>query len=363
MYPRHQVTRTAIDLIKRFEGYRHKAAQLPDGRWTLGYGHTLTARQGAEVPEEDAEALLLYDLIGVAHVINEHTFAPLNQNQFDALASFVFNIGPANYRGSAVLRRLNEGEFLHAAACMEMWRKADVDGQRIVVDALIRRRAAEKYLFLTPPDGWPVAPTPVVPPRVDYDAIEALSLQTPQSLTALLHGDRTLAEAGAPPHDARSASERAADDIAERLHQIVPDQDEAAAPSLRLTPAAEYDFEPDAEPEPEPAEPPQEGPTLFEAASRPAAAENPAAAQRMVLEGVASGAKPGSWLGAFAPIALAALGMAVSAGALAWGFYAQGAGGPVDPQKVSWVGGIAGVCMMAIAAYLALRRLGEPEEV
>ena len=49
MKPRHQVTRTAVDLIKRFEGYRQKAAQLPDGRWTVGYGHTLTAREGASV--------------------------------------------------------------------------------------------------------------------------------------------------------------------------------------------------------------------------------------------------------------------------------------------------------------------------
>ena len=49
MKPRHQVSRAAVDLIKRFEGYRQKAAQLPDGRWTVGYGHTLTAREGAQV--------------------------------------------------------------------------------------------------------------------------------------------------------------------------------------------------------------------------------------------------------------------------------------------------------------------------
>src|SRR3989338_247541 len=62
MKSRHQVSRAAIELIKSFEGYRRKAAQLPDGRWTIGYGHTLTARQGAEVSEADAEALLMYDL-------------------------------------------------------------------------------------------------------------------------------------------------------------------------------------------------------------------------------------------------------------------------------------------------------------
>ena len=73
MKPRYQVSRAAVDLIKRFEGYRMKAAQLPDGRWTLGYGHTLTARGGASVPEQDAEALLLYDLISVAHAVNEES--------------------------------------------------------------------------------------------------------------------------------------------------------------------------------------------------------------------------------------------------------------------------------------------------
>src|SRR5215218_10196476 len=100
MRPRHRVSRTAIELIKRFEGYRRKSAQLPDGRWTIGYGHTLTARQGAEVSESDAEALLIYDLRAVAQLVDEMTFTPLTQNQFDALCAFAFNIGLDNFRAS-----------------------------------------------------------------------------------------------------------------------------------------------------------------------------------------------------------------------------------------------------------------------
>src|SRR5438270_14085877 len=93
MAPRHQVSRAAIELIKRFEGYRRKAAQLPDGRWTIGYGHTLTARRGAEVSEADAEALLIYDLLAVSRAVGEQVHAPLNNHQFDALSAFAFNNG------------------------------------------------------------------------------------------------------------------------------------------------------------------------------------------------------------------------------------------------------------------------------
>ena len=143
MYARHRVSRAAIDLLKRFEGYRQTAAQLPDGRWTIGHGHTLTAREGVQVSVSDAEALLLYDLITVAHVVNENAFAPLNQNQFDALCSFAFNIGVDNFRRSQMLKRLNAGEAVQAACAMELWRKADFEGERIVIDALVRRRAAE----------------------------------------------------------------------------------------------------------------------------------------------------------------------------------------------------------------------------
>ena len=62
MEPRHRVSRAAIELIKRFEGYRQTAAQLPDGRWTIGHGHTLTAREGAKVSADDAEAKRLAEL-------------------------------------------------------------------------------------------------------------------------------------------------------------------------------------------------------------------------------------------------------------------------------------------------------------
>ncbi|MET3666395.1 lysozyme-family localization factor SpmX [Caulobacter sp. 1776] len=251
MKPRHQVTRAAVDLIKRFEGYRQKAAQLPDGRWTVGYGHTLTAREGASVSEKDAEALLLYDLISVAHSVNEHTYTPLNQNQFDALACFAFNIGLDNFLRSGVLRRINEGSLLQAACAMEMWRKADFEGERIVIDALVRRRSAEKTLFLTPANGeWVPAPSPVLRPKVDYDASCAIPKQTPMAVNTRTEGDRVVAEREeglplsvvVPEEDGPTATEQSAAAVSARLEAILSDAPPAAQNTLGTTkPVARQD--------------------------------------------------------------------------------------------------------------------------
>jgi len=249
MKPRHQVSKAAVELIKKFEGYRSKAAQLADGRWTIGFGHTLTAREGAQVSEQDAEALLLYDLIGVAHAVNEQTFTPLSQNQFDALCCFAFNIGIDNFKRSSVLRRVNEGSLLQAACAMEMWRKADFEGERIVVDALVRRRSAEKTLFLTPAGGWVPAPSPIVRPKVDYDAVNFVPRQTPTSLTTSLTGDKAVAErdssdaARTVSVHGTTAAMTAAAAVTSRLAEIVPEPEarpvSPPAPRSVDTPAEE----------------------------------------------------------------------------------------------------------------------------
>jgi lysozyme len=171
LHPR--VTRSLVELVKRFEGLRRRAARLPDGGFTLGYGHTRAAREGGVVTPEDAEALLYYDLSEVAEKVDAWTFAPLNQNQFEALTAFAFNIGLQNFRCSTVLKRLNEGHYLEAAAALELWRKADFEGEELVIDALVRRRAAEKAHFLTPPGGFRPSPTPVLRPTFDDSVIKA----------------------------------------------------------------------------------------------------------------------------------------------------------------------------------------------
>lgn len=293
MEPRHRVSRIALELIKRFEGYRQTAAQLPDGRWTIGHGHTLTARQGAEVSRDDAEALLLYDLIAVSHALNEAVFSPLSQNQFDALASFVFNIGLDSFHQSGVLKRLNEGALIQAGCEMELWRKANVGGERIVIDALVRRRAVEKTLFLTPPgEAWVPAPSPILKPLLDTDARDLVPLQAPVEVTAELEGDQLVVrregEPTSPPvapddEDGEGPAKTAAEAVTARLSTIFQEPGEGTsleedrvhpehipdaphpqadfAPPVEETPAPPAPFEdpvpfflraPEPEPEPEP---------------------------------------------------------------------------------------------------------------
>ncbi len=156
-----------LDLIRSFEGFRETSVRLPDGRWTIGHGHVRTAREGVRISEADALDLLTYDVKPVEEALGELLYATVNQNQIDALVSLAFNISLGQFRESEVLRALNAGDEIAAAAGFDGWRKARVNGRMNIVDALVRRRAVEKALFLEPVEGRPSAPTPIVTPIFD----------------------------------------------------------------------------------------------------------------------------------------------------------------------------------------------------
>ncbi len=160
---------TGLNLIKGYEGLRMAAHYAPSEQWSVGYGHTGTARHGMSVTEADAERLLRDDVTPIEQVLAETVRAPLNQNEHDALISLIFNIGEANWKRSTVLRKLNEGDKLGAAAAFEMWTRAKVNGELVSLDGLVRRRAAEKSLFLMPTDASLVVPTSDVIPAKECE--------------------------------------------------------------------------------------------------------------------------------------------------------------------------------------------------
>ncbi len=200
MRARQKVSRAGVELIKSFEGLRQTAARLPDGRWTIGYGHTFSAREGARVTQEDADALLRFDLLPIVDSLNNMILVPLNQNQFDALVSFSFNIGIENFGSSSVLKRINEGRMTEAALAMDAWRSAEFNGQTYVLAPLIRRRAAEKNLFLTPEETVGNAPSLLVRPLADVEA-DAASAR-PSEVDAPDRGGILSAYPAGEPHGA-----------------------------------------------------------------------------------------------------------------------------------------------------------------
>ncbi len=170
---------TGLNLIKAYEGLRLSAqsetrpSAHPDGGaeeyWTVGYGHKSTAAKGMSVTEKEASRLLSDDIKPIEDVIKTTVRAPLNQNEHDALVSLIFNIGEKNFRRSTVLAKLNDGDKLGAADAFERWTRARVDGKLVKLDGLVRRRAAEKSLFLMPTDAELVVPTSEVIPADECD--------------------------------------------------------------------------------------------------------------------------------------------------------------------------------------------------
>lgn len=143
--PRLKVSREGIVLIKSFEGFRPRAVRGEQGGWIIGYGHTASAREGLTVGEQDAELLLQYDLLPVVTALNDRVSAPLNQHQFDALASFAVSVGVDRFLTSDVLQSLNAGHADQAADALIGWPAPTPP------DAHLRRRAAERALFVADP--------------------------------------------------------------------------------------------------------------------------------------------------------------------------------------------------------------------
>lgn len=169
--PRLKVSREGVVLIKSFEGFRPHAVRADDGRWIIGYGHTASAREGLTVGEQDAELLLQYDLLPIVRALNERTPASLNQHQFDALASFAISVGVDRFLASDVLQRLNEGQAGQAADALIGWPESPSP------DARLRRRAAERALFVADPGAAvtlaDLLAAPLPPPRAEVDAAAA----------------------------------------------------------------------------------------------------------------------------------------------------------------------------------------------
>ena len=139
-----------LSLIKSFEGFESAAYLDPVNIPTIGYGATYyqdgtPVRMGdPPISESQALDLLAFQVRRYADAVARYVQVPLAQEEFDALTSFTFNLGPEALRRSTLLRKLNAGDYIGAADEFPKWNMA---GGR-VYPGLTRRRMAERALFL-----------------------------------------------------------------------------------------------------------------------------------------------------------------------------------------------------------------------
>jgi lysozyme len=253
---KRKVSREGVILIKSFEGFRAVAQPRPEGGWVIGYGHTRSAREGLTVSEPDAELLLQYDLLPVVASLNAKAPGWLNQHQFDALASYVFSIGVDGFDRSEVLSRLRAGSPDEAADAMVGW------PETTPADAVIRRRAAERALFVADADApvtlsqlmaAPLPPPPFQPAPVEaapVDEVVEAPVDEPTPPAAPVVEEAPVAE------DATAESVEEPVDVAEPVEATAPveaDVDVAGeADGVEATPETDAALSPEPEPVVEP---------------------------------------------------------------------------------------------------------------
>lgn len=138
-----KISAEGLALIKKFEGCELEAYKCSAGVWTIGYGHTKGVEEGMTITKDQAEEMLLEELVEYEKAVEEAVHNQLDQCMFDALVSWTYNLGPTNLNNSTMLKVLNAGEYDEVPAQIKRWNKA---GGK-VLEGLIRRREAEALLF------------------------------------------------------------------------------------------------------------------------------------------------------------------------------------------------------------------------
>jgi lysozyme len=164
------VNKATLDLMKEFEGLRLDAYPDPATGGepiTIGYGTTARAgvgiipKLGMRITKAEAEDYFRLTLVKFAREIKPAINRPINENEFGAFLSLAYNIGPGAFKRSSALRHFNEGDKAKAANAILMWNKAN--GK--VMRGLVRRREAERDLFLTPVGQSTTYEKPITAPR------------------------------------------------------------------------------------------------------------------------------------------------------------------------------------------------------
>jgi len=139
-------------LIKSFESLELTAYLCPAGKWTIGWGHTRNVKKGQVITAEKAEDFFREDILPIEKELNRLDL-DFNQNQFDALVSFIFNVGCENFSESTLLKRV-QADTNHRDIPVQFARWNKITDKKTkkkkVSNGLVRRRKAEADLYMTP---------------------------------------------------------------------------------------------------------------------------------------------------------------------------------------------------------------------
>ena len=170
-----KINKKGLSIIKQFEGCRLTAYKDPVGIPTIGYGHTAGVKLGQTITQAQADAYLAQDAGTAEKAVSRYDDTyHWNENQFSALVSFTYNCGAGN------LDKLLEGgnrTVEEISAKISTYNKGTVNGTKVVLSGLVRRRAAEKALFDTPVESC-------------LDAAPGLDKEAVRSLQEALNADR-----------------------------------------------------------------------------------------------------------------------------------------------------------------------------
>lgn len=144
-----KLSANGLNLIKKYEGLSLKAykATPSEQYYTIGYGHYGSdVRSDETITKNEADTLLKADVKRFEDGVTNLVKVKINQNQFDALVSFAYNLGLMNLKSSDLLKYLNNGDYVSASNEIPKWCHA---GGK-VLNGLVKRRKEEKELFDTP---------------------------------------------------------------------------------------------------------------------------------------------------------------------------------------------------------------------
>ena len=144
------MTDEGLDLIKLYEGYSSSPYLCPAQHWTIGYGaiwgmdDTRVKEDHPDINEDQADYLLRRDVKKSEMAVLRHIRVPLEDGQFNALCSFVFNLGSGALQSSTLRRKINRGDYIGAANEFPRWVYAG--GRKL--KGLVRRREHERLMFI-----------------------------------------------------------------------------------------------------------------------------------------------------------------------------------------------------------------------